>query len=107
GADGAGIIEELGEGVEGFKVGDEVMIYPSLDWGDNPAYPSPKHRVLGVPDNGTYAQYVKVPAENVFQKPKHLTFEEAAAIPLGGITAYRATITKGQVKEGDSVIIPG
>ncbi|RLL46818.1 alcohol dehydrogenase [Oceanobacillus piezotolerans] len=107
GADGAGIIEELGEGVEGLKLGSEVVINSALYWGNNPDYPSKEHRVLGVPDDGTYAQYVKVPAENVFLKPKHLTFEEAAAIPLGGLTAYRSVVTKGQVKKGDTVIIPG
>lgn len=107
GADGAGIIEELGGGVEGFEIGDEVIIYPSLDWGDNPNYPGKNHHILGVPTDGTYAQYVKVPAENVFHKPQHLTWEEAAALPLAGLTAYRAVVTKGQVKEGDTVIIPG
>ncbi|MFC4024017.1 zinc-binding dehydrogenase [Oceanobacillus longus] len=107
GADGAGVIEELGEGVEGLEVGNEVVINSSMNWGDNPDYPSREHSVLGVPIDGTYAQFIKVPAKNVFAKPKHLTFEEAAAIPLGGLTAYRAVVTKGQVKEGDTVVIPG
>lgn len=48
-----------------------------------------------------------VPAENVLQKPSHLTLEEAAAIPLGALTAYRAVVTKGEVKPSDTVIIPG
>ncbi|GHH96763.1 zinc-binding dehydrogenase [Neobacillus kokaensis] len=107
GSDGAGIIEKLGEGVQGLEIGNEVIINPAIGWGDNPSFPSPSFSVLGVPMDGTYAQYIKIPAENVFPKPKHLTWEEAAAIPLGGLTAYRAVVTKGTVKPGDTVIIPG
>ncbi|MDQ0184639.1 zinc-binding dehydrogenase [Cytobacillus kochii] len=107
GSDGAGVIAALGEGVSGIAVGSEVVINPGLDWGDNIDYPQAKHTVLGVPSNGTYAQYVTVPAENVLQKPSHLTLEEAAAIPLGALTAYRAVVTKGEVKPSDTVIIPG
>ncbi|WP_077213136.1 zinc-binding dehydrogenase [Bacillus dakarensis] len=107
GADGAGVIAELGEGVKGFEVGNEVVINPGMGWGDNPDYPLPTFSVLGVPIDGTYAQYIKIPAENVFHKPKHLSWEEAAALPLAGITAYRSVVTKGQVKADDTVIIPG
>jgi NADPH:quinone reductase-like Zn-dependent oxidoreductase len=107
GSDGAGVVEEVGEGIQGIEKGNEVVINPALDWGDNPDFPSKKQTILGVPRNGTFAQYVKVPAENVFSKPEHLSFEEAAALPLGGVTAYRAVVTKGKVKEGDTVIIPG
>ncbi|MBD7936538.1 zinc-binding dehydrogenase [Cytobacillus sp. Sa5YUA1] len=107
GSDGAGVIVALGEGVSNIAVGSEVVINPALDWGDNIDYPQAEHTVLGVPSNGTYAQYVTVPAENVLQKPSHLTLEEAAAIPLGALTAYRAVVTKGEVKPSDTVIIPG
>ncbi|MGG0719721.1 zinc-binding dehydrogenase [Robertmurraya massiliosenegalensis] len=107
GSDGAGIVAEIGDGVEGFKVGHEVLINPGMGWGENPIFPEANFSVLGVPINGTYAQYIKVPAENVFPKPEHLTWEEAAALPLGGLTAYRAVVTKGQVQAGETVIIPG
>lgn len=107
GSDGAGVVAELGEGVEGVKVGDEVVINPAIGWGNNPKFPGPNFSVLGVPIDGTYAQYIKIPAENVFPKPEHLSWEEAAALPLGGLTAYRAVVTKGQVQEGETVIIPG
>lgn len=107
GSDGAGVVEAAGEGVQGFEKGHEVVINPQLDWGDNPDFPSKKQSILGVPRDGTFAQYVTIPAENIFSKPEHLSFEEAAALPLGGLTAYRAVVTKGKVKEGDTVIIPG
>lgn len=107
GSDGAGVVAEIGDGVEGFKIGHEVVINPGMGWGENPNFPEANFSVLGVPVNGTYAQYIKVPAENVFPKPEHLTWEEAAALPLGGLTAYRAVVTKGQVQAGETVIIPG
>lgn len=107
GSDGAGVVAEIGDGVEGFKIGHEVVINPGMGWGENPNFPEANFSVLGVPINGTYAQYIKVPAENVFPKPEHLTWEEAAALPLGGLTAYRAVVTKGQVQAGETAIIPG
>lgn len=107
GSDGAGVISEIGDEVSGHQIGDEVIINPGMGWGDNPNFPSPTFSVLGVPINGTYAQYIKIPAENIAPKPKHLTWEEAAALPLAGVTAYRAVVTKGQVQKGDTVVIPG
>ncbi|HLL40023.1 MAG TPA: zinc-binding dehydrogenase, partial [Rubrobacteraceae bacterium] len=63
--------------------------------------------ILGLPDDGTYAQFVKVPADHVFPKPSHLSHEEAAAIPLGALTAYRALFTRGQLQEDETVFVPG
>ena len=54
-------------------------------------------RILGLPDDGTFAELVKVPAENVLPRPARLSDEEAAAIPLAGLTAYRAVVTRGRV----------
>jgi zinc-binding alcohol dehydrogenase/oxidoreductase len=84
-----------------------VVINPALHWGDDPRIPGKEYRILGLPDDGTYAQYVGVPADHVFPKPSHLTHEEAAAIPLAGLTAYRALVTRGNVQEGETVVIPG
>ncbi len=107
GADGSGEIVEVGEGVKNVQNGQKVVINPTMNWGDHPDYAGPNFSVLGVPIDGTYAQYISIPKENVFQKPDHLSFEEAAAIPLGGVTAFRAAVTRGQIKPGESVIIPG
>lgn len=107
GSDGAGTIEAVGEGITGFEIGDEVVINPAMDWGDDTAHQGPNYSSLGVPIDGTHAEYIKITAKNVFPKPKHLTWEEAAALPLAGLTTYRAVVTKGKVKEGDTVIIPG
>jgi NADPH:quinone reductase-like Zn-dependent oxidoreductase len=83
GSDGAGIYD-----------GKEVIINPSLEWGDNPAVQSKNFRILGLPDNGTFADFVLIDRNQLFDKPKHLTFEQAAALPLAGLTAFRALFTK-------------
>ncbi|MDN4592688.1 zinc-binding dehydrogenase [Polycladomyces subterraneus] len=107
GSDGAGIVVAVGEGVDSIAVGSEVVINPTLNWGDNPRVQGPDFQILGVPTDGTYAQLVKVPAENVFPKPEYLSWEEAAALPLAALTAYRALITRGRLQPGETVFIPG
>jgi zinc-binding alcohol dehydrogenase/oxidoreductase len=107
GSDGSGEVVARGEGAGGPDEGTEVVINPALYWGDDPQKPGKEYRILGLPDDGTFAQLVKVPAENVFPKPSYLSHEEAAAIPLGALTAYRALVTRGGVQEGETVVVPG
>lgn len=107
GSDGSGEVAAKGDGAEGPDEGAEVVINPALYWGDNPKVPGKEYRILGLPDDGTYAQFVKVPADHVHPKPSHLSHEEAAAIPLGALTAYRALFTRGQLQEGETVFVPG
>ena len=107
GSDGSGEVVAKGEGAEGPDEGEEVLINPALYWGDNPRIPGKDYRILGIPDDGTYAQFIKVPADHVFPKPSHLSHEEAAAIPLAALTAYRALFTRGQLQEGETVFVPG
>jgi NADPH:quinone reductase-like Zn-dependent oxidoreductase len=68
---------------------------------------SPYFRILGLPDDGTYAEMVKAPATNVHRKPAAWTWEEAAALPLAALTAYRAVVTRAQVREGEHVLVTG
>jgi len=107
GSDGAGLVAEIGPGAGNLKVGDAVVINPSLNWGDREDRPSSGFKILGGPDPGTYAEFVVVPAENVFPKPSLLSMEEAGALPLASLTAWRAVITRGQVRPGDRVVILG
>src|ERR671915_1866767 len=107
GSDGSGEVVARGEGADGPDEGTEVVVNPALYWGDDPRKPGKEYRILGLPDDGTFAQFVKVPAENVFPKPSHISHEEAAAIPLGALTAYRALVTRGKVEEGETVVVPG
>jgi NADPH:quinone reductase-like Zn-dependent oxidoreductase len=107
GSDGAGLVAEVGPGVAQVKVGDAIVILPSLNWGDREDQPSPAFKILGGPDPGTYAEFIVVPAENVFPKPSPLSMEEAAAMPLASLTAWRAVITRGQVRPGEWVVVLG
>ena len=107
GSDGAGIVAEVGAGVDKAWAGKEVIINPGHHWGDNSEAQSADFKILGLPDDGTFAEYVKVGAEYLHAKPSHLTFEQAAAIPLAALTAYRALFTKGKAQAGSKVLVVG
>lgn len=107
GSDGAGIVREIGEGVDENWVDKPVIINPSLDWGDNSRVQQRDYRILGLPDNGTQAQYVAITARNLVEKPHYLSFEDAAAIPLGGLTGYRALFTQGKLAPEEVVLLTG
>jgi NADPH:quinone reductase-like Zn-dependent oxidoreductase len=107
GSDGAGDVTAVGEGVDRAWIGRPVVVNPSLDWGTDERVQGPKYRILGLPDAGTYAEYVKVPAVNLFRKPEALSWHEAAAIPLAGLTAFRALFTRAQVNAGETVLVTG
>jgi zinc-binding alcohol dehydrogenase/oxidoreductase len=107
GSDGSGEVVARGEGAEGPDEGTEVVINPALYWGDNPRVPGKEYRILGLPDDGTFAQFIKVPSDHAFPKPSHLSHEEAAALPLAALTAYRALVTRGGVAGGETVLVPG
>lgn len=107
GSDGAGIVTALAEGVDPQWMEKEVIVNPGLYWGDNPRVQSRAFSILGMPEPGTFAQYVKVPATQLVPKPAYLTWEQAAALPLAGITGYRALISRAQVQPSEKVLITG
>jgi zinc-binding alcohol dehydrogenase/oxidoreductase len=107
GSDGAGLVVELGAGVSDLPVGAEVVINPSLHWPAHQPFPGPEFEILGRPTDGTLAEAVVVPRANVFRKPAHLSFEEAAALPLSALTAWRALVTVGRLSPGETVLVPG
>ena len=107
GSDGAGEVASVGDGVDRWRVGTAVVINPSLDWGNDERAQGPAYRILGLPDHGTYAELVAMPAANLVAKPSALSWTEAAAIPLAGLTAYRALMTRAQIRAGETVLITG
>lgn len=107
GSDGAGIIDAVGEGVDAAQVGREVVIYPARNWGDDWRCGGPNFRVLGMPDQGTFAEYICLPASDVYSKPKHLDWAQSAAIPLAGLTSWRALVTHGEIGQGQKVLVTG
>ena len=107
GSDGAGIVTEVGDAVHQNWIGKEVIIDPGLDWGTDPAFQSQHFSILGMPRNGTLAEFVSVPVQNLYEKPGHLSFEAAAALPLAGVTAWRALMTRAGLKSGDQCLVTG
>lgn len=107
GSDGAGIVEKTGEGVSKFKEGDEVIINPSLRWYNNTPVPPKDYDILGMPDHGTFAEKIAISEEQLEPKPDHLSWEEAGVLALAALTGYRALFTRGDLKKGETLFIPG
>jgi NADPH:quinone reductase-like Zn-dependent oxidoreductase len=107
GSDGAGIVTEVGEGVDTNWLNKAVIINPGINWGNNPKAHSKDFRILGLPDDGTFAEYVKIPATQLYHKPAHLSFEEAAALPLAGLTGYRALFSRAEYSPDEKLLITG
>jgi NADPH:quinone reductase-like Zn-dependent oxidoreductase len=101
GADGAGVVEALGEGVSGFEPGERVVLNPGIEAGGG------RIHVIGEHGDGTNAELIAVPATNVHPIPDGLSFEEAAAFPLVFETAYRMLVTRAGLREGEWVLAWG
>jgi zinc-binding alcohol dehydrogenase/oxidoreductase len=101
GADGAGVVEALGEGVSGFEPGQRVVLNPGIEAGGG------RIQVIGEHGDGTNAELIAVPATNVHPIPDGLSFEEAAAFPLVFETAYRMLVTRAGLREGEWVLAWG
>ena len=100
GADGAGIVETLGDGVSGFEPGQPVVINPGLE------HDGVIH-VIGEHTQGVHAELAAVPATNVYPLREGLSFEQAAAFPLVYETAYRMLVTRAGLRAGEWVLIWG
>ena len=107
GSDGVGTVSSLGPGVDRSWAGKEVIINPGYCWGDLQTAQGPDFKILGLPDNGTFAEQIVVPVEQIHEKPEHLDASHAAALPLAALTAYRAVFTQGKLAQGQKVLITG
>ena len=107
GSDGAGIVDIIGEGVSKTWQDRAVIINPNINWGDNSLVQGKDYKILGMPSNGTFAEYVVVKADRLSPIPAHLTFEEAASLPLAALTAYRACVHHGKIINEMKVLISG
>jgi NADPH:quinone reductase-like Zn-dependent oxidoreductase len=113
GADGAGVVVDTGERVQSVKKGDAVCLYPPVGCGrcefcvTGRDFMCIQLRVLGERLEGTYAEYVKLPAQNCFPIPMGFSFEEAAAFPLVFITLWRMLFTNARLKPGETLLIIG
>ncbi len=98
GSDGAGVRRDTGE---------EVVILPAAGWGDREDAPAEGFEFFGGPRDGTYAELIALPEENLYPKPTGLSWEEAAAFPLAALTAYRALFSRGGLRAGETVLVLG
>jgi len=87
--------------------GKRYLINPNIDWGDNPRVPSSSYSILGMEEDGTFANYVHTKEDRLHEIPAHLSIQEASVIGLAGLTAYRSLVSNCQVKEGERVFING
>lgn len=87
GWDFSGTVEKMGSEVKGFRIGDDVYCRPAID------------------RDGSYAEYIEVKANEVALMPKSVTYDEAASVPLVGITAWEALINKAKIKKGQRVLV--
>lgn len=113
GSDIAGVVDQLGPGVQGWKAGDRVAVNPSLSCGAcdmcrvGEDSLCKEYRILGEHTSGGFAELVKVPAANLVRIPEGFKFETAAAAPLASMTAWRATITRGRLRAGETFLVIG
>ena len=113
GSDGAGVVVEVGPKTHGVSVGDEVILNPGLSCGCCESCGRGQQSeclsfgIVGLSRPGTFAEKVAVPVQNIYPKPAHLNFNEAAAIPLAYQTAWRMLMTRAGLRAGEKVLIHG
>ena len=107
GSDGCGEVVEVGDSKDSALVGKIMLINPNQGWGSNPGCQAATYQVLGMPADGTLAEFITTPVDRLVEKPKHLSTTEAAALPLAGLTAYRAVFRYGQLSSNEQVLITG
>ena len=113
GADGAGEVASLGEGVVGFEVGEPVVINPNLGCGTCEFCLAGKDNLcehwhlLGETIRGTYAQHVAVPARQLYKLPIDLDVHKAAAAALVYQTAWHSLIKRGNLQKHETVLVVG
>ena len=113
GADGAGVVDAVGDGVNGWETGDEVVFDPGLSCGECEFCHKGEqslcigYGILGEHVDGTFAEAVEVPAASLARRPEHLSWEESAAFGLTFLTAWRMLFTRGGLRAGETVLLHG
>jgi len=113
GADGAGVVDQVGWGVSGVEVGQEVVFDPGISCGECESCRRGEQslcvhfRVTGEQCDGTFAEAVVVQVASLAPRPSHLGWEDAAAFGLTYLTAWRMLFTRGGLRPGESVLVHG
>jgi NADPH:quinone reductase-like Zn-dependent oxidoreductase len=113
GCDASGVVNEVAAGVTTHKVGDRVLMNPSLSCGKcefcqrGDVSMCVSYKLVGEHTDGTCCEEIVLPEQNVIPFPDSMTFEDAASVPLVFVTAWRMLITRGRLKAGEDVLIHG
>ncbi len=107
GSDGAGVVDAVADDNASDWLGRAVIINPNINWGSDQRTQSPSYSILGMPTQGCCAEYVCVPYDRLVDKPEHLSFSEAAALPLAGLTAYRALVSQAGIRTEEKLLVTG
>lgn len=112
GSDAVGVVVAVGKAVEKSQDAQlwqaaKVVINPNINWGERAETQAKNYQVLGMPTQGTMAEFIKLPLHRLHLCPQHLTDEQAAALPLAGLTAFRALFSRAEARTGDRVLISG
>lgn len=111
GADGAGVVDEVGEQVTEFRQGDRVVISPGIGCGEcefctgGTENLCKTYHVLGTPENGTYCEYISLHPRNLVRLPDSISFSDAAAFALVALTAWQMLGTRAKLKAGETVLV--
>ena len=107
GSDGAGVVVAVGAKEHNSWLDRPVLLNPNIDWGPDPRVQSSDYTILGMPVDGTLADYVVADVDRLHSPPKHLSLVQASSLPLAGLTAYRALFRYADVSEKTNVFISG
>jgi NADPH:quinone reductase-like Zn-dependent oxidoreductase len=113
GSDASGVVAAVGEGVTGVSVGERVVVNPTLSCGtceqclrDEPSL-CRSFKILGEQVRGACCERIAVPARNAIPIPDNLSFADAAAVPLVFVTAWRMLVTRGRLRQGETLLVLG
>ena len=107
GSDGCGEVVEVFNEENKHWIGKDVIINPNINWGNNSHFQQKEYQILGMPTQGTIAEFIAVNIDRLHEKPTYLSAEQASALPLAGMTAYNALFNKAQLRKGMNVLISG
>ncbi|MEN7550958.1 NAD(P)-dependent alcohol dehydrogenase [Rapidithrix thailandica] len=108
GSDAAGVVEQVGADVQHLQIGDTVATHFIQAWQDGALKPSDAFgKRLGVDAPGVFSEYIALPESSFVKIPQNLHPEEAATLPIAGLTAWNALVTTGQLKAGQTVLLQG
>lgn len=107
GSDGCGRVEQVHNSADSNWLGKRVVFNPASHWGVDPRAQSSEFQILGMPAWGTFAEHIVIRSDRLKEAPEHFSDAQAAALPLAGLTAYRAVVSQAQAQANQNVLVTG